>query len=164
LLSFYPSRRFGIGKILASATVVANPPLCLPSLSPLLSLRCRRAFRQRRVSVAPSIAIAVAPSIAVIAIASLTCHPSPLPSHCPLLLSPSHCCHAFRCRCIAIAPSIAVAVAVAPSITVVAIVLLLRLPLPSPSCHPLPPPLRCDVLVSAKQKNLFEWGAQLEKK
>jgi hypothetical protein len=50
-----------------------------------------------------------------------------------------------------------------PSITVVAVVLPLRLPLPLPLRCPLPMPLRCDVLDSAKQKTLFEWGAQLEK-
>ncbi len=163
LLSFYPSCGFGISKILASAAVVANPPLCLPSLSPSLPLHCRCAFHWRRVSVAPSIAIAIAPSIAVIAIALPPRCPSPLPLR-RLLPSLPLCCHrAFHCRCIAVAPSIAVAVAVEPSITIVAIVSSSRLPSPSPSRRPSPSPSRCDVLVSAKQKNLFEWGVRLEK-
>jgi hypothetical protein len=142
-----------------SAAVVANPPSCLPLLSPLLLSCCCRAFCRRRVSVAPAIAIAFAPSIAVIAIASPPCHPSLLPLGRLLPSLPSHCYRAFRCHCIAIAPSIAVAITVVPSITVVAIVSLLHLPLPSPSRYPLLLPSQCDVLVSAKQKNLFEWGA-----
>jgi hypothetical protein len=72
-----------------------------------------------------------------------------------------HCRRAFRHCCIAVAPSIAANVA--PSITAVAVVLPSRLPSPLPSHRPSPLLSRCDVLDSAKQKTLFEWGAQLEK-
>jgi hypothetical protein len=103
------------------------------------------------------------PSIAVIAIALPPHRPSLLPSRRPLPLLPSHCHHAFRCHCIAVALYIAITIAVAPSITVVAVVLLVRRPSPLLSRRPSPSPSWCDVLISAKQKNMFEWDAQLEK-
>ncbi len=132
--------------------------------------------------------VAIVPSIGV---TSPSRHPSPSPPRHPSPSSPSHrrcavhrrCSCAIHhrrslliavkpsvaialplpCHCVAVAPSIATAIAVAPSITVVAVLLSSRLPSPSPLRRPSLSPSQCDVLISAKQKNLFEWGAQLKK-